>query len=129
MLPHTGGTVLVVDDDADVREVVARMLRTGGLRGPGGRRRRRGRSTQFEKAAGTIDAVLLDMTMPGLSGEETLRGIRAVRPDARVLITSGFTEQDAMARFRGLDLSGFVQKPFERDVLVTRLREVVEQHT
>ena len=128
VLPHTGGTVLVIDDDASVREVVARMLRTGGFvvleaaDGAAG-------IAQFEKAAGTIDAVLLDMTMPGLSGEETLRGIRAVRPDARVLITSGFTEQDAMARFRGLDLSGFVQKPFERDVLVTRLREVVEQHT
>ena len=50
-----------------------------------------------------------------------------VRADVPVILMSGFTEQDASARFRGLGLAGFVQKPFESDALVVALRSALEK--
>jgi CheY-like chemotaxis protein len=65
------------------------------------------------------------MTMPQMGGEEAFREIRRIRPGVPVILMSGYTEQDAAARFPGLGLSGFVQKPFTREALVARLRTVV----
>src|SRR5204862_7243558 len=73
-----------------------------------------------------IAAVLLDMTMPQMTGEDALRELRRVRKDVPVILMSGFSEQDAAARFRGLGLAGFVQKPFESDALVAALRAALE---
>ena len=58
-----------------------------------------------------FDVVLLDMTMPVMGGEETLKGLLAIRPDLAVLAMSGFDEREAKARF-GHRIAGFVQKPF-----------------
>jgi two-component system cell cycle sensor histidine kinase/response regulator CckA len=123
---RASGLVLVVDDDAAVLDVVCRMLEGAGFRvlsAPDGR----SGVEAFRAAAARIDVVLLDMTMPGMSGEETLREIRSIRPDALILLTSGFTEEDAMARFAGLELSGFVQKPFDRETLIARVASVIAE--
>jgi DNA-binding NarL/FixJ family response regulator len=69
--------------------------------------------------------VLLDLSMPRLSGEETLVEIRKLRPEARILLTSGFSEQEAMhriARRRGVS---FIQKPYRLEELVERLTQVL----
>jgi YesN/AraC family two-component response regulator len=58
-----------------------------------------------------IDVVLLDMTMPVMSGEETLKRLLAIKPDAAVVAMSGFDEREAKRRF-GRGIAGFVQKPF-----------------
>src|SRR6266571_8338278 len=59
-----------------------------------------------------FDLVLLDFTMPVLSGEDTLREIRKIRPTLPVILSSGFNEVEAIRRFQGKGLSGFVQKPY-----------------
>jgi len=69
--------------------------------------------------------VLLDLTMPHLDGEETFRQLRHIRPGVRVLLISGFNEQDAVNRFTGKGLAGFVQKPFTLDMLAQAIRAVV----
>ncbi len=69
----------------------------------------------------TICAVLLDLTMPRMDGEETFRELRALRPDACVVLMSGYSEQEAGARFVGKGLAGFLQKPFTPDELRERL--------
>jgi two-component system cell cycle sensor histidine kinase/response regulator CckA len=58
-----------------------------------------------------LDLVLLDMTMPVMSGEETLKRIKELRPDLPVVGMSGFSEVEAVRRF-GDRLDRFVQKPF-----------------
>ena len=59
-----------------------------------------------------IVLVLLDLTMPYMDGEETFRALRMRDPRVRVLLSSGYTEQEITARFAGKGLAGFIQKPY-----------------
>lgn len=72
----------------------------------------------------TIDLVLLDMTMPVLSGQETLAQIHSLYPDLPVVGMSGFSETEAIPQF-GESLNGFIQKPFIGNQLVTIIRSVL----
>ena len=56
--------------------------------------------------------VLLDMTMPGMDGEETFRRINAIRDDVPVILCSGFSEQQVTDRFVGRSIAGFLKKPY-----------------
>jgi len=115
------GTVLVIDDEEAVREVLAAMLRRLGM-------------TLFTAASGDeglriyteqgnrMKLVLLDLTMPGLSGEETLRALRLLNPHQPVVVMSGFSERDTMGRCTELGVSGFLAKPFEMPDLADKLR-------
>lgn len=66
--------------------------------------------------------VLLDATMPNLSGESTLREIRALRPDLPVLLSSGHDEQATLARFRTLAPDGFLAKPYGPKALLAKVQ-------
>ncbi|HWO14690.1 MAG TPA: ATP-binding protein, partial [Polyangiaceae bacterium] len=104
------GLVLVIDDDASVRQIVAKMLSSIGfavLDAAGGRLGLRA----LEQRAAEIVLVLLDMTMPDMDGEETLRVIRQVS-SVPVVLMSGYGEGEAMLRFASQRPSGFLQKPF-----------------
>jgi CheY-like chemotaxis protein len=123
--PGRGDLVLVADDDDDVREVAVRFLERGGYRVQsvaGGRE-------ALEACAAPdceIRLVLLDLSMPGMDGEETLRRLRASRPDLPVVVASGFPERSVAARFDGaVRPAAFVRKPFEPDALLARLGEVL----
>jgi PAS domain S-box-containing protein len=119
------GVILVVDDEETVRTVTARILETLGfsvLLAPDGAKG----VDQFRRNHETITAVVLDMTMPHLDGEEAFREIRRIRGDARVLLVSGYSERDVTDRFAGKGLSGFLQKPFTPVELRDRLRAIVE---
>jgi CheY-like chemotaxis protein len=117
-------TILVVDDDETVRTVTRRMLEQSGY-------------TVFQAAdgaealaiyrenQGAIDLVLLDMTMPHMDGEETFRELRRIDPRVRVLLTSGYNEQDATERFAGKGLGGFIQKPYRPQELLERIRSIL----
>ena len=80
----------------------------------------------FREKPGSFDIVLLDLLMPGLTGEQTLEVLRTIRPDIPVLIISGFTETDVMHRLandRGP--FKFLHKPFKRADLEQKLRELL----
>src|SRR5438445_4290745 len=112
-----GRTVLLVDDEVDVRTVTAHMLERLGcsvlLAGDG----REGVEV-YRAHARTIDAVILDLTLPRLSGERAFREIRDIRPDARVILMSGYSEETVTQRLNGVGIAGFLRKPFS----VTDLR-------
>ena len=105
------GLVLVVDDNAAVRELVVETLRPEGLE-------------VIEAADGVealeiyrrrgedIDVVLLDMVMPRLDGPETFEALRLLAPDVRVVLTSGYSEREATRRFEEHGPAAFLQKPF-----------------
>ena len=65
---------------------------------------------------------ILDMTMPHLSGEDTFRKLRNIKPDVRVILMSGYSEQEAGDQLSLGELSGFLQKPFRRTDLARKLR-------
>ena len=76
---------------------------------------------------GEIDAVLLDMTMPRLSGADTCHVIRQMHPDLPVVLMSGYTEPDAVARFGPQEVAGFLQKPFSPATLVRMIQDAVQR--
>ncbi|HVB38394.1 MAG TPA: ATP-binding protein, partial [Vicinamibacterales bacterium] len=124
---HSGGLVLVVDDEEGVRTVAQGVLERCGFdvleAGDG----HEGVEV-FRAHAADIRAVLLDMTMPRMSGVEALREIRQIRRDVPVILSSGYSEADAIDHFRfgGDELSGFIQKPYAAAGLVDKLRQVLE---
>ncbi|MCC7163189.1 MAG: response regulator [Anaerolineae bacterium] len=118
------GTVLVIDDEEVVRNVTKRMLARLGYTpllaedGPAG-------VEMYQKFKDAIVCVLLDMTMPRMSGEETLGHLKRIKPDARVLLMSGYSEQEAGNRFNGKGVSAFMQKPYTPQDLQEKLDEVL----
>jgi two-component system, cell cycle sensor histidine kinase and response regulator CckA len=72
-----------------------------------------------------IAAVLLDMTMPRMNGEETFRELRRIQPNVRAILCSGYSEQEAADRFSGQGIAGFLQKPFGLDSISTQLQDVL----
>ena len=119
------GLVLVIDDEETVRTVAARMLRMMGFEPLLAIHGREGADI-FASRPDEIAAVMLDLTMPVLDGTATLTELRRLRPGVRVLLMSGFTEHDALDRFAGKGLAGFLQKPFRSDELRSALRAMLE---
>ena len=77
-------------------------------------------------AGGEVSLVLLDLTMPVLGGEEALRELRRVRPEVKIVLSSGFNEAEAIQRFAGQRLSGFIQKPYSAAQLAEKIKAVLE---
>jgi len=65
--------------------------------------------------------------MPIIDGEETFRELRNVRHDVTVILSSGYSEQDAVNRFGENGLAGFIQKPFTTQDLMLKVNEVLDQ--
>jgi two-component system cell cycle sensor histidine kinase/response regulator CckA len=115
------GTILVVDDEDAVRAVSKTILDRFGYRTLTARNGKEAVELFREQRNG-IDLVLLDMTMPVMDGVEALRELRAVRPDVRVLLSSGHPESEAEDRLSGERLSGFIQKPYRSAELIERVK-------
>jgi PAS domain S-box-containing protein len=110
------GQILVVDDEDSVRAVASALLRRRGLRTVEASDGLKALDL-FQATPHEFALVLLDLTMPNMNGEDTLRALRAVRPDVNVLLMSGYNEQDVTRLFAGRHLSGFLQKPFRAEEL------------
>ncbi len=119
------GVVLVVDDEETVRTAAKMMLESQGftvLTVEGGREA----LEVFRDRADEIVVVLLDLTMPHLDGEATFRELRRMRPDTKVILSSGYNEQENTNRFAGKGLAGFIQKPYGIRSLSEKIRRVLE---
>ena len=118
------GTVLVVDDEVAVRRVAEKILRGAGYEvvtaGSGAEGVEAFRVTPMRFAA-----VLLDLTMPHMDGEEVFRQLKGINPAVCVLLMSGFNEQDTLDHFAGRGVAGFLPKPFSVETLLTKLRGVL----
>lgn len=119
--------VLVIDDDQGVRDLVFEILSRVGLHVVTAANGREGVEI-FRDSADDICLVLLDRTMPTMSGFEAFQNIRKIRPQAQVVLLSGYSEERVAAELAGLGLAGFLQKPFLPETLIDLVREVIEGH-
>jgi signal transduction histidine kinase/CheY-like chemotaxis protein len=116
------GTALVVDDELAVRSVTGEMLRSLGYRvleADGGIAAQR----LYQQHAPEISIVLLDLAMPDLNGEETLRELRKLQADVPIILLTAYAQDEFRSRFLPGDLAGFVAKPFSREELVEALSQ------
>jgi DNA-binding NtrC family response regulator len=65
--------------------------------------------------------------MPVMDGEETFRQLRRIRKGVRVLLASGYNEQELAIQFSGKGFAGFMHKPFQRQTLITHFRNLLEE--
>jgi two-component system cell cycle sensor histidine kinase/response regulator CckA len=123
--PRGGETVLVVEDEAPVRDLIREVLRLHGYQvveaQDGGEALLRA-----EDHRGPIDLMILDVMIPGVTAPDVVRRLRDARPAVRVLYISGYTD-DLVGR-HGLLRVGrdFLQKPFSLDALTRKVREVLD---
>ncbi|MBD3368218.1 MAG: response regulator [Candidatus Eisenbacteria bacterium] len=122
------GTVLLVDDEETVRLVGASMLEQSGFKvvtaSDGNEAVEYFRDHQDE-----VGCVLLDLTMPRMDGRETFDELRRIREDVRVVLSSGYSEQEVYGQFAGEGIAGFVQKPYLMDSLVSEVQHAMTDGT
>jgi CheY-like chemotaxis protein len=120
------GTVLIVDDEETVRSVSARMVEALGFQSILANDGREA-VTLYRAEPARFSLILLDLTMPHLDGEETFRQLRHINPGVKVILMSGFNQEEAVSRFTGKGLVGFVQKPFEVANMLKTIRSAFMQ--
>jgi CheY-like chemotaxis protein len=118
------GTILVVEDEELLRLGVSKVLRKKGY-------------SVIEAGDGTaamdlirthkdhIDAILLDVTLPGLSSREVFEEAQRIRPDVKMILTSAYGKETVDASFAGLRIDHFIRKPFQLGEIVSLLRDVL----
>jgi CheY-like chemotaxis protein len=119
------GTVLLVDDEEIVQRTAKAALERQGYRvltASDGFQ-----AVQVLRAnPDSIDLVLLDMTMPVLSGEEAFVHLAGIRPDLPVIVSSGYNELEAVRRFSGSGVAAFIQKPYTAVQVAAKVRAVLQ---
>ncbi len=118
-------TVLVLEDEAQVRRVVVAMLQRGGYRVIEATRAEEALEVAKDPER-TIDLLLTDIVMPGMSGPEVVRRMREIRPDLKAICMSGYTDETVVRH--GILESGiaFLQKPITPDSLRQKVRGVLD---
>ena len=127
---RTQGRVLLVDDEPSLLELGRRRMEPLGLEvdtADNGRLAvdafRRG-----EANGRRYDCVVLDLTMPEMTGREAFERIRAIRSDVPIVIATGYTQDDVQKEFGEEDLTGFLHKPYRYHELLAVLKTVFEGH-
>jgi signal transduction histidine kinase len=118
------GHILIVDDEELVRSMAKAALERHGytvLLSENGHHA----VEVFKGLAGQISLVLLDRTMPMMSGEDAFRRLRAIRPDLEIILTSGYEEPQALVDYRGHPVSGFLKKPYTTEELAAKVSSVL----
>lgn len=104
------GCVLVIDDEDAVREVTSMSLQALGCNVIAAASGEEGIAL-FQQHQDDIDAVIVDMEMPVLTGEEVFDALLAIDPNVKVVVMSGYSEEAMMDRFSSQKPSAFLPKP------------------
>jgi two-component system cell cycle sensor histidine kinase/response regulator CckA len=118
-------TVLLVEDDDQVRLLARNILKRSGYQVIDASNGEEA-LLSCERFSGTIHVLVSDLVMPKMGGRELAERLTALRPELRVLLMSGYTD-DVVMRSGALDAGfAFMQKPFTPQLLTTKLREVLD---
>jgi CheY-like chemotaxis protein len=125
--PRSGSeSILLVEDDSNLRALVARVLKSRGY-------------TVHVAASGVealliasdpailLDAVITDVVMPGMNGRELVEKLLESRPEMGSLLMSGYTDDDVLRRGVLQGETAFLQKPFTPDQLARKVRAVLDR--
>ena len=117
-------TVLIVDDESLVHDVAGETLRRAGFNVISAYDGREG-LRKFMEFESQISLVILDLTMPYLTGDEVFRRIRKSNSEVKIAITSSYAEEMVMQQFQGKDVAGFLPKPISPSKLLKRINTIL----
>lgn len=120
-LGSSSGLILVIDDEDQVSMLAKLILEEDGfevMTAASGQQA----LELFQERSGETNAVLLDMTMPGMSGEEVLAKLVELDPDIPVIISSGYSEDILEEKLKEKKHAGFIQKPYDAMELIRVMR-------
>lgn len=117
---HAGQCILVIDDEAPVREAVVDIMAMHGVEVITAVNGQDGIET-FARHKEQVQLVLLDMSMPGMNGLDTLNGLREVDPTVRIILSSGYAQQQIAHVVKLNGDTGFLAKPYDMDTLVSKV--------
>jgi DNA-binding NtrC family response regulator len=117
-------TILLVEDDNEVRQLVGAMLRRGGFRliqANGGEEA----IARVADAKGRVDLMVTDVVMPRMSGPDLSATLSALYPGLKVIYMSGYLDDQLRAHGLSYRAPNFLQKPFTQEALIRKIREVL----
>lgn len=116
--------VLVIDDEAALREVIKEILELSEIDCLLATNGREGIEL-FAANQAAIQAILLDMHMPVMSGSETLQELRKLNPTIDIVLMSGFPEASTMEMFSGDSHLSYLEKPFTLEKLILKMETLL----
>jgi PAS domain S-box-containing protein len=124
-VPGGDETILFVDDDEEIISVGRKILASLGyavLVAEGGQ----AAVDLFLDQGSRIDLVILDYVMPGMGGREVFDAIKQIRPDVKVLLSSGYSSTDQVAALIERGCNGFIQKPYDTVKMSRIIRTILD---
>jgi signal transduction histidine kinase/CheY-like chemotaxis protein len=122
-----GGLILLVDDEEAVRSLGLKFIERMGYKAivaSDGL----DAIVKFRERQGEIRCVLLDLMMPKYDGHETLVELRKLNSEVKVIMCSGYTEEDVSTRFADWKVAGFIEKPYSYETLSAQLDSVLKRN-
>jgi PAS domain S-box-containing protein len=119
------GTILVVDDEEMVGRLARAALQRYGYDVVSASNGQEAVEV-FQKDPDGIAAVLLDLTMPVMGGEETLRRLQSIRPEVKVILSSGYSEVEAVKQFPEGGPADFIKKPYTPAALAEKFKKLLK---
>ena len=125
-LPHGEETILVVEDNEEVRKLAMRVLQRQGYEVLGALEGMEA-FLLCEEREGPIDLLVTDVVMPKMSGRELAERIASIRPEIKVLYMSGYTDNAIVHHGILSEGINYIQKPFTVESLIRKVREVLDK--
>jgi CheY-like chemotaxis protein len=123
-----GKIILVIDDELDIATMAQEILESAAYTVLTELNPVRGIAL-YKQHHSDIGLVLLDMTMPEMSGKEAVDALQAIDPDVKIIISSGYTEEEVGKKIGRAKISGFIQKPYRVQSLVKIVHSVIQNNT
>lgn len=123
--PKMHGAILVVDDEASVRQMATQFLSRKGFQVYTAEDGLKGLDL-FQEHHDKIRCVILDLTMPNMDGTETLEELQNCDPKVTVLISSGYSDQELERRFSNKGVAGFLPKPYRLEHLLSAIQKAID---
>jgi two-component system cell cycle sensor histidine kinase/response regulator CckA len=123
--PRVGSTILLVDDEQTIRELGGRILRRVGYEVVVAADCRQALEI-YRQQQGAVALVILDLIMPGMSGNQCLEELLRIDPDVKVIVSSGHAEEGDQQGFLDKGVKGFIPKPFLVTELIEAVRKVLD---
>jgi len=123
--PQIAGTELLVDDEEIIRQLGQKILERSGYKVITARNGREGIEI-YKQNRHTIDMVILDMTMPGLDGCQTMTQMLAEFPEVKIMISTGHPLNDNLGQADQPSFCGILQKPYRAHELTSKVAEGIK---